>query len=100
MAVVDLQSYKISVGSHDYPTQHDDMVDAVEAAINAAETWDNASLLAQTLSEALMTSAAAEGAKFGAKTSERKAATSAAEAADAAEVVTSILSITYWLGTV
>jgi hypothetical protein len=49
MAVVNLQSSKIAIGAFDYPTLHNNMIDTIEAAINAAENWDNSVLLNQAV---------------------------------------------------
>ena len=42
MSVVNLQPYKIAIGSFDYPQQHNNMIDNIELAINTTSTWANA----------------------------------------------------------
>lgn len=94
---ISLQAHKIDIGSTEYPTKHNAMIDAVENAVNSVDEWDNASLLEQTAAEVLQHNMAAQGARFGAITAMRKA--KIAEA-NVAAVVDEARTLGYWFGIV
>ena len=64
----DLSPHKITLGDSDYPAKHNSMIDAVQAAINAVEVFENAALLNQAVIDA--------------QTAETNAASSETNAAD------------------
>lgn len=94
---VNLQAYKMTIGDTDYPTNWNNMIDDLEAAVNAVETIDNAALLNEIAATILLQSAWAESAKGAAHQSKVAAA---ASAASISTVVVDIETLAYWLGTV